>query len=78
MKGLVTVMNEFQAIRSQLFTSTDAQDQHETPLTNMIDTMKSLGQKPPHFAHTDDPAESAWLFDLTPSLQVQQKTLKDL
>lgn len=65
-------------MRSQFFMSTDAQDQYKTPLTNMIDTMKSLGQKLPRYAHVDNPVGSTWLFDLIPSLQVQQTTLDDL
>ena len=44
MTALVTVMNELQAIRSQFLVPTDSQDQYETPLTDSIDSMKSLGQ----------------------------------
>ena len=70
--GVVTIKNENNEDRAQWFVPTDAKDQYTTPLQNMLETMRQLGQKGPRLAYVDNPASSAWLFDMIPSLRETQ------
>ena len=78
-KALVTVTNEFGAIRLQFHTVTDGHDQMNQAVSAFVNTAREYGQVLPEVAATDNPSrDRKWLYDLIPSLRCTQQRLDAL
>ena len=78
-KSLVTVTNEFGAIRLQFHTVTDGHNQMNQAVSAFVSSAHEYGQSLPEVAATDNPSRNQqWLYDLIPSLKHTQQRLDDL
>lgn len=78
-KALMTVTNEFGAIRLQFHTVADGHDQMEQAVSAFVKTAQEYGQPLPEIAATDNPSrDQQWLYDMIPSLKNTQQQLDDL
>lgn len=78
-KSLITVTNEYGAIRLQFHTVTDGHDQMIPAVAAFVNTANEYGQALPELAATDNPKrDQKWLYEMIPSLQETQEKLDNL
>jgi hypothetical protein len=77
--GTVSVLNEYNEIRTQFHAVSDTHAQYEQPLSAMIDTITAWGQQFPRLMHNDNPTRDChFLQSKAPSLKREQERIDRL
>jgi hypothetical protein len=75
-KATVTIMNEYNEIRTQFHVVSDGHDQYVRPIVVMVKTIAARGQEMPKYMYTDNPTrDSIFLNTQIPSLEQEQSRL---